>query len=164
MTIAVVYGSTTGMTAEAAKKIASRLSADCLNVAETTPETLAGYDALILGSSTWGAGELQSDWEAFLPSLEGMDLRGKKAAVFGCGDSQGFADTFALALTALRDAAAASGAEIIGQGPVDGCGTLNADAIPDGVAAGLALDSQNCPECDDARIDAWCRALRKALA
>ena len=70
MSIAVIYGSTTGSTAEIAAGIASALGADCLNVAEVSADKLAGYDALVLGSSTWGAGDLQDDWEANIGALE----------------------------------------------------------------------------------------------
>ena len=164
MSTAVVYGSTTGMTEEAASKIASILQADCLNVAEVSPEQLAGYDALILGSSTWGAGDLQDDWDAFLPKLEGMDLKGKKVAVFGTGDHEGFADTFGLALVKLREAAAGAGATLIGEAPVEGYDSIDAEVVKDGKFVGLALDSQNQPELTDARIEAWCGVLKSALA
>ena len=83
---AVVYGSTSGMTEQAAAKIAEMLKADLINVAEADPTKLAEYGALILGSSTWGSGALQDDWEFFLPKLQSMDLRGKKVAVFGTGE------------------------------------------------------------------------------
>ena len=81
MSIAVIYGSTTGMTAEVAANIASALGAECLNVAEVFADTLAGFDALVLGSSTWGAGDLQDDWEANIGVLEGASLAGKKVAI-----------------------------------------------------------------------------------
>lgn len=159
MTIAVVYGSTTGMTEEAAGKIAKKLGAVCLNVAEALPEELKKYDALLLGSSTWGAGDLQDDWEAFLPKLRAMNLKGKKVAVFGTGDQCGFSDTFCLALVALRDAARDAGAEIIGETSIAGYDALTSDVCTKGRFVGLALDSQNQPELTDRRIDAWCSEL-----
>ncbi len=163
MSIAVVYGSTTGMTAEAACKIAEKLGAACLNVAEADPEQLESYDALILGSSTWGAGDLQDDWEAFLPKLRAMNLKGKKAAVFGTGDHYSFADTFCLALVTLRDAAHSAGAEIIGEAPVAGYDALTSEVCRDGLCVGLALDSQNQPEMTEPRIETWCAGLLQKL-
>ncbi|MGI6076482.1 MAG: flavodoxin [Pyramidobacter sp.] len=163
MSIAVVYGSTTGMTAEAACKIAEKLGAACLNVAEADPEQLESYDALVLGSSTWGAGDLQDDWEAFLPKLRAMNLKGKKAAVFGTGDHYGFGDTFCVALVTLRDAARGAGAEIIGKAPVAGYDALTSEVCHDGLCVGLALDSQNQPEMTEPRIEAWCAGLLQKL-
>lgn len=164
MSIAVVYGSTTGATADAAEKIAGKLHADCLNVAEVSPSQLNAYSALVLGSSTWGMGDLQDDWDGFLSQLEGMNLNGKKVAVFGCGDSVGFGDTFALALVKLRDAAAGAGATIVGQGPIEGYDGVSSEVCEDGNFVGLALDVQNQPELADSRIDAWCAALSAVLA
>lgn len=58
----VVYGSTTGTCEEIANKIGSKLGAEVINVADFTTDTVAENDNLILGTSTWGAGELQDDW------------------------------------------------------------------------------------------------------
>lgn len=164
MSIAVVYGSTTGATAEAAAAIAEKLGADCLNVAEVSADQLAGYNALVLGSSTWGAGDLQDDWATFLPNLQGMNLSGKKVAVFGCGDHEGFADTFGLALVTLRDAAAAAGATVVGECEVEGYDDICSDVASGGKFVGLAIDSQNQPELTDSRIAAWCALIAPALA
>ena len=164
MSIAVVYGSTTGMTADAAAAIAAGLGADCLNVAEVSVEQLAGYGALVLGSSTWGAGDLQDDWAAFLPTLECMDLKGKKVAVFGTGDSLGFADTFCDALAQLRDAAVKAGAQAVGAGSVAGYDGISSRVCEDGVFIGLPLDAGNQPELTDSRIAAWVEKLKGELA
>ncbi len=164
MSIAVVYGSTTGCTAEAAEKIAQKLGADCFNVADVSSSQLSDYSSLVLGSSTWGMGDLQDDWESFLPQLEGMNLNGKKVAVFGCGDHIGFGDTFAMALVKIRDAAANSGATIVGSGPIEGYDGVSSEVVEGGNFVGLALDAQNQPELTDARIDAWCAALAGVLA
>jgi len=164
MSIAVVYGSTTGMTADAAAAIAQGLGADCLNVAEVSAGQLAGYSSLVLGSSTWGAGDLQDDWAAFLPTLSGMDLKGKKVAVFGTGDSLGFADTFCDALAQLRDAAVAAGAEAVGAGEVEGYDGVSSRVCEGGAFIGLPLDANNQPELTDSRIAAWVEKLKGVLA
>lgn len=164
MSIAVIYGSTTGMTAEVAANIASALGAECLNVAEVSADTLAGFDALVLGSSTWGAGDLQDDWEANIGVLEGASLAGKKVAVFGTGDSLGFADTFCDAMARLRDAAAAAGATIVGVGPVEGYDGIASRVFENGKFIGLPLDVTNQPELTDSRVAAWTEKLRTELA
>ena len=164
MSIAVIYGSTTGMTAEVAANIASALGAECLNVAEVSADNLAGFDALVLGSSTWGAGDLQDDWEANIGVLEGANLAGKKVAVFGTGDSLGFADTFCDAMARLRDAAAAAGAAIVGAGPVEGYDGIASRVVENGRFIGLPLDVTNQPELTDSRVAAWVGKLKTELA
>jgi len=55
-TIGIFYGSSTGTTEDIAKRIAAKLGVDASNlydVAKASPSDLAGYEVLILGSSTW---------------------------------------------------------------------------------------------------------------
>ena len=52
------------------------------------------YDVLVLSSSTWGAGELQDDWYDGVNVLKKCDLSHKYVALFGCGDSDSYSDTF----------------------------------------------------------------------
>ena len=87
--IGIFFGSTTGTTEELAGKIAERLNvaaSDVHNVGETQADAVAPYDVLLLGTSTWGDGELQDDWYDFLDALKKQDLSGKKVGLFGCGD------------------------------------------------------------------------------
>ncbi len=48
---------------------------------------LLEYDGIILGSYTWGDGELPDDLFEFYEEMDEIDLKGKKAAVFGSGDT-----------------------------------------------------------------------------
>ena len=62
---AVIFGSTMGNAEEAANKIAANLGIDTvLNIAETSASEINGFDKLIIGSSTWGSGDLQDDMDA----------------------------------------------------------------------------------------------------
>ncbi|MDE6468691.1 MAG: flavodoxin domain-containing protein, partial [Muribaculaceae bacterium] len=88
MKTGIFYGSTTGTTAELAKTIAKEIGvadADIHDVASTAPARLGDYDFIILGSSTWGDGDLQDDWFDFVDGAQALDLDGKKIAIFGCG-------------------------------------------------------------------------------
>ena len=76
-TIGIFYGSSTGTTEDIAKRIATKLGVDASNlydVAKASPSDLGNYEALILGSSTWGAGDLQDDWYDFLAKVKKLDL------------------------------------------------------------------------------------------
>ena len=42
---------------------------------------MAQYDFLIIGQPTWYDGELQGDWEEFIPEFEAIDFSGKQLAL-----------------------------------------------------------------------------------
>ncbi len=91
----IVYGSTTGNTEYVAETIGKFLEKNDVNVdvqdsADVSAEGLGnGYDLVLLGCSTWGDDEieLQDDFIPLFDELEQSSLKGKKVAVFGCGDS-----------------------------------------------------------------------------
>ena len=61
--IVIVYGSTTGTCEDLAGRIAAKLGVDnVINVTDFNDSVIADNDNLILGTSTWGAGEVQDDW------------------------------------------------------------------------------------------------------
>ena len=115
---AIIYGSTTGTTENIAGRIAEQMniaSEDVYEVAKITPADVAQYDMLLLGCSTWGAGDLQDDWYKGLEMLKQTDLTGKKIAFFGAGDSSSYSDTFCGALGVLYEGLKSSGATFVGQ-------------------------------------------------
>ena len=118
---------------------------------------------LLLGSSTWGAGDLQDDWFDFLPQLKAADLAGKVVALFGCGDSASFSDTFCDAIGTLHDELAATGCRFVGEVDTAGYTFDSSTAVKDGKFVGLALDEVNEPQLTDGRIDGWIAAIKGAL-
>ena len=122
----LIYGSTTGNTEELSGRVAAGLEqggADVTvkDVADTGVAELASYDAIVFGCSTWGDGELQDDFIDFHADLDGTSLNGKKAAVFGPGDSDDYPDTFCDAVDILEDALKGCGADIVAENlKVDG--------------------------------------------
>ena len=134
----VIYGSTTGMTEAVAAKIANSIGAQVFNV---NAAGAAAFDAelLVLGSSTWGFGDLQDDWAAKLDEVKG-NFAGKKVAVFGLGDSIGFADSFCVAAETLATAAKDAGATLVGDV--------------------LKLDDTNEADQTDGKIAAWVETIK----
>ena len=161
----IFYGSTTGSTEEVALKIGKAMGvapADIHNVNSTAPDAVGAYDVLLLGSSTWGDGELQDDWYDFLTGLQALDLKGKEIAVFGCGD-ENMSDTFCNAVGIIYNKLQQTGAKFIGKFNADGYTFNHSDAVTDGVAVGLVLDESNHPEMTDARIAAWTAQLKSEI-
>lgn len=155
----VVYGSTTGTCESIAQTIGDQLGAEVINVADLTANQLAEADNIVLGTSTWGAGELQDDWYDGVNVVKSANLSGKRVALFGCGDSASYSDTFCGGMKELYDAAVAAGATVVGAVPTDGYTFDNSDAVVDGQFVGLALDDVNEDDKTSERISAWLPAL-----
>lgn len=160
--INILYGSTTGATEAAAQQLAMLLGAEAKPIAAATADDFDA-DLVILGSSTWGYGELQDDWVAGIALLDTVDLTGRKVAVFGTGDSVGFAETFVNAIGILADKAIERGATLVGQVPIVGYSAVESLAVRDGNFVGLALDDTNEADQTPDRIAAWAKTLQASL-
>lgn len=163
MKTGIFYGSTTGATAEIARRVAEAMGvaeADIHDVAHTSPARLADYDLLVLGTSTWGHGEVQDDWYDFLDGAEALELKGKKIAIFGEGDET-MSDTFCAGMSVLRRRMDGTGAEFVGEFPASTY-TFNTSAalLPDGNMVGLALDNVNHANLTPERIAQWVKTLK----
>ena len=159
----VIYGSTTGTTEEVAQKIAEKLNAEAVNVADVTEDQIAEADNLVLGSSTWGAGELQDDWYDGIDKLKSADLKGKTIAIFGVGDSASYSDTFCGSMAGLYNAVKDRGAKIVGAVSTDGYTFDDSESVVNGKFVGLALDEENESDKTDERIDNWVKAISPEL-
>lgn len=162
--IAIVYGTSTGATEGVATKIQKAIGGgDIYDVAKLSVDQLAPYDFLILACSTTGYGELQDDWDAFLPKLKTMDFTGKKVALVGLGDSSSYADTFADGMAQIYDVIKDK-AQIVGAVSTDGYTYDDSDAVVDGKFVGLALDEDNEFDKTDDRIAAWVSEIKPYLS
>lgn len=159
----VIYGSTTGTCEAIAEKIASKIGASTLNVQNLDSDVISRYDNLILGTSTWGSGEMQDDWYDGLPKLQNANLSGKTIALFGCGDADSYCDTFVGGMAEIYNGVKDSGAKIIGAVSVDGYTFDGSEAVIDGKFVGLPLDDVNECEKTDSRIDAWLEQIKPNL-
>ena len=163
----IFYGSTTGTTESVARLIADKLGvapADVHEVSKVDVALVESYDALILGTSTWGDGELQDDWYDGLKVLQGAHLSGKVVALFGCGDSESYSDTFCDAMGLLYEGLKDSGCTFVGAVD-DSDYTYSASvAAADGKFVGLALDDVNESDRTDDRVSAWAAQLQTELA
>ncbi|MFJ5963600.1 flavodoxin [Bacillus sp. NPDC093026] len=57
-----------------------------LELDETSVESLSLYDYILIGSYTWGDGDLPYEAEDFYDQVSSLELNHAKAAVFGSGD------------------------------------------------------------------------------
>ncbi len=163
--IGIFCGSTLGTTKKIAQDLAVLLGegADVYDVAQAKAENLQEYAVLFFGCSTWGYGELQDDWASFIESLDTVSLEGKKVALFGCGDQEGYADTFVDALGILYDKVQERQGAVVGMVPLDGFSFSDSAAVRENNFVGLPLDENNQPELTEQRLAAWVESLRKEL-
>lgn len=164
--IGIFYGSSTGNTESIAKKLGQALGVDSQDIFDIGKKGSVAkfndYEVLLLGSSTWGDGDVEDEWE--LSDLESADLSGKKVAIFGTGDSVSYADSFCDALGLLADAAQKAKAQLIGN-KVDASDYTYDDSVAekDGFFVGLALDEDNESDKTAERIKNWVEQLKKQI-
>ena len=120
----VFYGSSTGTCEELANQIAEKLrvsSTDVHSVDKMTADKIKEYEVLVLGTSTWGDGELQDDWYDGVKVLKSADLSMKFVALFGCGDSESYCDTFCDGIGVLYEDLKDSGCTFLRQFGIKKC-------------------------------------------
>ena len=160
----IFYGSTTGTTGSLAGRIAEELgiaAADVHDVAGAAADAVQRYDCLLLGSSTWGCGELQDDWFGFLDGLKGQDLSGKSVALFGCGDSSMYPDTFCDAVGILREELAGTGCRFVGAYAPQNYSVTDSKVCEDGKFVGLAIDEADSEAVSSEHLKQWIAVLKE---
>lgn len=153
--IGIFYGSDSGNARDASEKIAKLLGdAEVFDVANASKEQILNFDNLILATSTYGCGELQSDWEDKISEFSEGDFSGKTVALVGIGDGDSYGDTFCDSLFYLNEKLGS--AKVIGQTSSDGYEFSDSKAILDsGEFMGLVLDYDNQEDLNEERISNW---------
>ncbi len=136
---------------------------DVVPIEEAWKEDFEKYDNLIVGASTWFDGELPTYWDELLPELETLNLKGKKVAIFGLGDQEGYPDNFVDGIGILAEFFENAGAEIVGYTSTDGYSFTGSRGVRDGQFLGLALDQENHANLTPGRIQAWVKQLKQAF-
>ncbi len=156
----IFYGSSVGNTRFVAEKLELLLPNSELNPVETaTQEDIEKYDFLILGTSTWGIGNMQDDFETFVDTLVGSDLSNKTVALFGLGDQFTYPDTYCNGMGKLYELIKDKGCTFVGSWPTDDYDFSDSVAVVDGKFVGLALDEDNEPDLTDYRLNEWVKGL-----
>ena len=172
--IGIIFGTDSGTTRLIAKKIASKLGdlADKpININRIGIADLLKYDALIIGTPTYGVEQLpgvstgiaNGSWEDFLPQLEGADLSGKVIALYGLGNQDKYSDRFVDSMYYLYDVLKQRGATFIGGWDTEGYSFDASRAVIDGKFVGLVLDQNNQAILTDQRIDTWLEQIKPML-
>ncbi len=162
---AIFFGTSTGNTQAVAEAIQAQLdvTSDLINVENSSSAEIEKYDFLFLGTSTWGLGDLQDDWEGFISDLKKANLEGKKVALFGLGDADAYPDTFVDGMGTIYNAIVDKGCEIVGMVSVSDYSFDASTASIDDQFVGLVLDEDNESDKTNERVAKWLNDLHHHL-
>jgi flavodoxin I len=159
-TIGIFYGSTSGSTKKAAEKLKQIFgkNAEIHDIKHVSTEMIQQYTNLIFGTSAWGIGDMQDDWEMFVDNLSDIDFTGKKLALFGMGDQDEYPESFVDGLGTMY-CRLPDKSIVVGSWPTEGYKYYFSLADNDGKFVGLVLDAQNQDELSDERLKNWAKQL-----
>lgn len=164
MSTAIFFASSTGNSEEIANKIASKLNdIEVFDLASTKIEKINNYDKVILGSSTWGDGELNDDWEDVWGDFCKLDLSDKTIALFGLGDQESYSDEFCSALGIIYEQISSTSAKVIGFTSTNGYYHDASKAQINDKFVGLVLDEDNQSDLTDKRIENWVNEIKEEI-
>ena len=160
--IAILYGTSGGSVETVAKQLQDLFEgeADIFNVLDVSLTEIVDYPYIVVGTSTTGIGDLQDDWEGFLPSFAKIDFTGKKVAIFALGDSASYSTSFAESMKVVYDEIYDK-VKIVGQVPDVGYTYDDSIAVEDGMWIGLPLDEDNEYDLTEERLENWVKILKK---
>lgn len=161
--IGIFFGSDTGNTEKIAhiihKKIGKNNSV-LYDISNTSKTDIECFNNLIFGIPTWYYGEVQCDWDDFLPILKKINFSNKTIALFGCGDQEDYSEYFGDALSVIYKIVQNNQAKIIGQWSTQGYNfnasksLLNKDYF-----MGLILDEDRQSDKTQDRITQWIKNI-----
>ncbi|QCI15975.1 flavodoxin FldA [Buchnera aphidicola] len=161
--IGIFFGSDTGNTEKIAKLIHHYVGkdiAELYDISNATKKDIENFNFLILGVPTWYYGEVQCDWDDFLPTLKKINFFNKTVALFGCGDQEDYGEYFCDAMSVIYAILKKNKANIIGKWSTqeynfeDSKSLLNKDYF-----IGLVLDEDRQAEKTKERIKKWLKII-----
>ncbi|AIY06845.1 flavodoxin [Planococcus sp. PAMC 21323] len=103
---AIIYASVTGNTEQLAEMLQTAMlhrgiSVELYRIEEFSIEDLPFFDCVLIGTYTWGSGEIPAEMHELYKAIEELEKKELKTAVFGTGDS--FFAEFCGAVDRFRD-------------------------------------------------------------
>lgn len=92
LSVAIVYASVSGNTKELAEELyqiflTKSVEITIYSIEEFSVSDLCDYDAIAIGTYTWGNGELPKEMRQLYKAFESISRKDMTTAVFGTGDS-----------------------------------------------------------------------------
>lgn len=162
MKTGIFYGSTMGDTEVIAKILGEKLDSTISPISQGV-NNIENLDLILLGSSTWGYGDLQDEWNDNIEALKNLNLSGKKIGIFGTGDQEAYADTFCDAIGIIGEAVREAGGKIIGMTSKESYTFSDSKALENDKLMGLAIDVNNQDDLTTSRIEKWVEQLKNEM-
>ena len=104
--LAIVYASVTGNTEQLAEMIQKAaldqgFRTELYRIEEFSLATISDYDVVLIGTYTWGSGEIPEEMHSLYQAIEKLDKKELRTVIFGTGDS--FFAEFCGAVDRFRD-------------------------------------------------------------
>lgn len=170
--IGLFYGYKGGNTEEVAKMVASNFAEediDLFDLAKISLLKLEEYEQFIFGISTIGAdnwtdASSKNHWDNLFMLMGKMDLKGKKAAIFGLGNQVLYPDHFCDHMALLKEKLVTQGVKVIGYTSNEGYDFKDSTALEGSKFVGLPLDHDNYPENTEKIVSKWTDQLKKEFS
>ena len=164
--VGIFYGSSPGNSENAAQQIQKAFGTDLATIIDVSGAKAADveqYSNIIFGCSTLEIGELEYDFDDFIPELKAANLKDKKAAIFGLGDQESYPDSFVDSIGLIYEILKDKGCDVVGTTSTEGYNYDESRAEIDGQFMGLALDDDSQDDLTEERIKEWVEKLKKAF-
>lgn len=164
--IGIFYGTSSGNSEAAANQIQKEFGADLATVIDVSgakAKDVEQYSNIIFGCSTLSIGELEYDFDDFMPELKAANLEGKNVAIFGLGDQESYPDSFVDSIGIIYEVLKDKGCQIFGTTSTEGYNHDESRGEVDGQFLGLALDEENQGDMTNDRIKKWVVELKKVF-
>ncbi len=164
----IFYGPEKGSVDRVAHMVAKEFgegNVDLISVKDKDPKLMEKYDKIIIGVSTLGMSNWNSeigknDWDTFSAGLDQVNLKGKDVAVFSLGDQVTYPEHFVDALGWMYDKLKPLGANVVGFVDSEGYEFEDSEGFRDGKFLGLPVDEDTEPEMTEERVKAWVKMLK----
>ena len=164
--IGIFYGTSSGNSEAAAHQIQKEFGADLATVIDVSgakATDVEQYSNIIFGCSTLSIGELEYDFDDFMPELKAANLEGKNVAIFGLGDQESYPDSFVDSIGIIYEFLKDKGCQVVGSTSSEGYNHDESRGEVDGQFMGLALDEENQGDMTNDRIKKWVVELKKVF-
>jgi len=166
--IGIFYGPEKGSVGKVAHMIANILGenhADLILVKDCDPKTLNQYEKIILGISTigtsnWDSEHTDTDWDVFFTHIPEVDWSNKTVAIYGLGDHINYPEHFVDAIGWLYEKLKPLNANIVGFSKSDDYSFNDSEAFIDNKFVGLPLDEDYESEKTEERLVQWINNLK----
>ncbi|CAL4042705.1 Flavodoxin 1 [Buchnera aphidicola (Phyllaphis fagi)] len=157
--IGIFFGSDTGNTEKIAKIIHKKIgenTSELYDISTCTQKDITKFNILMFGIPTWYYGEVQCDWDTFLPTLKTINFKNKIVSLFGCGDQEDYSEYFCDAIGIVYNIVKNQGAHLIGKWSTKGYTFEESKALLNNkYFVGLTIDEDRQSQKSETRINTW---------